>query len=253
MIVAALLVVSAAVGPPLSVALDAVVVVHTPTGGGAAVIVEDGTAVTAAHVVDGTDVVTIEVAGRAVEGTVTRRDRVVDLAVVTFDSGDLPTLSLVTTLPAIGTDVFVVGAPDGSLSATSGIVSRVASDRGTDIIQTDAAVNPGNSGGALIDGDGALLGVVVSRDADSEGVGYAVAATTITAFLDGETFEAPAPRLPDSRDPRRAALYAATAAAAVLGAGAIAARGRGRQRRHRRLDPDVVLHPTMKRDDLGQP
>lgn len=73
----------------------------------------------------------------------------------------------------VGDTVYAVGSPyllQGSV--TSGVVSRVDPD----IIQTDAAVNPGNSGGPLLDTDGRVVGIVVGKLFGAEGLGFAVPA-----------------------------------------------------------------------------
>lgn len=259
MIVAAILTMTALLPgrPPIEAAVDAVAVVQTRTGSGAAVVLGDGEAVTAAHVVGGTDRVTVRVAGREMPATVTRRDAAWDLAVLSFDTAGLHSLSLASELPRVSTQVFVIGAPGGDVSVTSGIVSRVVTEGGMNVIQTDAAVNPGNSGGALVDADGALLGVVVSRRADAEGVGFAVAAPTVAAFLDGERSNAAPVRVAERGEddgPSTALLAVGGAGAAAAAAVAAVTRRRARRRQQRRLDPEIVLHqPMTEREDVGQP
>jgi len=262
-VIAVALAVLALAAPPIDDAVDAVVVVRAGASSGAAVIVGDGEAVTAAHVVGDADEVSVSVDGRRVTATVTDTEPGVDLALLRFDTGELPALDLGDQLPEVGTDVYVIGAPSATVSVTRGIVSRVTESDAGALVQTDAAVNPGNSGGALIATDGTLLGVVVARDPRAEGIGYAVAAPTVAAFLDGEaiTGRLPFPFPPgdggDGSGPTASGsgvdvvppLVALAAGGAALAA---SARRHSRKRTRRRLDPDVVLH-TPTGDGHGQP
>ena len=92
---------------------------------------------------------------------------------------------LTSTRPAIGQEVLAIGSPFGlEASMTRGIVSGVNRSMPTeagftiaDAIQTDAAVNPGNSGGPLVDLDGRALGVV--RSASGENIGFAISAALV--------------------------------------------------------------------------
>jgi S1-C subfamily serine protease len=242
------------VDEPLAEAVDAVVVVRAGASTGAAVVVDDDRAITAAHVVGDADEVTVTVDGRAVRATVTDREPGVDLALLTFDAGNLPALDLAGQLPDVGTDVYAIGEPRGTISMTRGIVSRVIESDAGALIQTDAAVNPGNSGGALITADGTLIGVIVARDPGAEGIGYAVAAPTVGAFLDGDTIsgDLPFPFTPGDSDEGGGGggggdsgvdvlppLLALVAGGAVL---AGTSHWRTRKRTRRRIDPDVILH-----------
>ena len=91
----------------------------------------------------------------------------------------------------IGTHVFAMGYPLGvsKVSVTSGIVSRTYRDGNRWVVQTDAAINSGNSGGPLFTMDGKVIGInaFVIREAKSglsvEGFGFAVSAVTVTASL----------------------------------------------------------------------
>src|SRR5690606_13008488 len=119
----------------------------------------------------------------------------------------------------VGDLVLAIGNPFGvGQSVTSGIVSALArTDVGiTDysfFIQTDAAVNPGNSGGALVDMSGRLVGVntaIFSRSGDSSGIGFAIPSELVqrvveTAREGGEVIR---PRLGASVQPVTPALAA---------------------------------------------
>ena len=149
----------------------------------------DGTIVTNAHVVgtaDRVNVVYTEDESRIndVSGT----DSFSDLAAI--NAADAPTsatpLSLATSEPAIGTRVAVIGGPFGLRgSLSSGVVSGVnrlipnprANFLLPNALQTDAPVNPGNSGGPLVTLDGTVLGVVNSGRGDN--IAFAISAATV--------------------------------------------------------------------------
>ena len=149
------------------------------------------------HVVSGAETLTITFNdGEAVEGTIKGTDSSCDLAVVAVAVADIPsdTLSVikVATLgdsdsTVVGEAAIVIGNALGyGTSVTTGIIS--AKDREVSItdedgnvvtnslIQTDAAVNPGNSGGALLNATGEVIGIVSAKLADEsvEGMGYAI-------------------------------------------------------------------------------
>ena len=92
-------------------------------------------------------------------------------------------------LPAVGSDVYVIGHPVGlGWTITRGIVSairRPGEVAPTEIIQTDAAISPGNSGGPLLDRHGRLVGVVVFKLAGRgvESVGFAIPVSAAAAFI----------------------------------------------------------------------
>lgn len=261
--IAVALAVLAFTGQPIDGAVDAVLVVRAGSSSGAAVVIDDDRAITAAHVVGDADEVTVTVDGQPVRATVTDRNPGVDLALLTFDAGGLPALDLAGQLPDVGTDVYAIGAPTATVSVTRGIVSRVTESDAGALIQTDAAVNPGNSGGALIAADGTLIGVIVARDPNAEGIGYAVAAPTVAAFLDGETISGslPFPFTPGSSEDEGDGVAGGSGVdvlpplLALVAGGAVLAgltRWRARTRTRRRIDPDVILH-SRSGDGHGQP
>ena len=149
------------------------------------------------HVVAGAETLTITFNdGEAVEGTIKGTDSSCDLAVVAVAVADIPsdTLSVikVATLgdsdsTVVGEAAIVIGNALGyGTSVTTGIISAkdrevsITDDDGNlvtnSLIQTDAAVNPGNSGGALLNATGEVIGIVSAKLADEsvEGMGYAI-------------------------------------------------------------------------------
>ena len=164
---------------------------------GSGVIVRpDGVIVTNHHVIEGADEVTVVLSDRReFDAEIVLDDPRTDLAILRIDVGEesLATLSLADSDNVlVGDIVLAIGNPFGiGQTVTSGIVSANArtqqgiSDYGF-FIQTDAAVNPGNSGGALIGIDGALMGIntaIYSRTGASNGIGFAVPANMVKSVL----------------------------------------------------------------------
>lgn len=169
---------------------------------GSGVIVDaSGVIVTNNHVVSGAQDLRVVLADRReYEAELLIADERTDLAVLKIDAGEaLPVLRYAQSADAeVGDLVLAIGNPFGvGQTVTSGIVSALArTDVGiTDyafFIQTDAAVNPGNSGGALVDMNGDLVGVntaIFSRSGGSNGIGFAIPSemvrTVVTAALEG--------------------------------------------------------------------
>jgi S1-C subfamily serine protease len=105
--------------------------------------------------------------GSKYEGETIFEDKEIDIAVIEIKAFDLEVFDI--TLvgpPAVGLEVYALGYPlNANYSVTSGIVSAnlYEEDSGIQMVQTDAALNPGNSGGALISRDGDLIGINTSR------------------------------------------------------------------------------------------
>jgi putative serine protease PepD len=174
-----------------------VVTVRTPKGLGTGVIVSDaGTILTADHVIAGAASITVTFAdGTVTKATVASADAKLDVATLT--PAKLPQPVVPATLggaTAIGDSVVAVGNPLGLTdSVSSGVVSGLDRTADTDtgqrsgLIQFDAAVNPGSSGGPLLDSEGMVVGIVVAlADPDGQdafaGIAFAV---PIGAALDG--------------------------------------------------------------------
>ncbi len=166
-----------------------------PLGVGSGVIISaDGYIVTNAHVVtvrtgEAADEILVRLSDdREYESELIGFDEKTDVAVLKIDTeAPLPALSIADSEKLrVGDIVFAIGNPlDVGLTATQGIVSATGrTSRGIlgpgayeDFIQTDAAINLGNSGGALIDAWGRLVGIntaIVSRSGGSNGIGFAI-------------------------------------------------------------------------------
>ncbi len=150
---------------------------------GAGFIVAEGV-LTNAHIVgDGVSVVV-----NGVPAQVVRQDEVADLALLRVPGLDRTALELRRAPPRIGERVFAIGHPfDLQHSVTVGIVSAMrpnAEDAAS--LQTDAALNPGNSGGPIVDDSGAVLGIstsVLQSRGHRTGIAFAVPSQRISAFL----------------------------------------------------------------------
>jgi len=149
------------------------------------IISRDGTIVTNNHVVDGADSVVVKLQdGRSFDAKVIGADPMTDIAVIKVDTGeDLPAVTFGDSgKMRAGDEVVAVGNPFGlSSTVTSGIISATSRDIHSgpydDFIQTDAAINRGNSGGPLFNNAGEVIGVntaIFSPDGGSVGIGFAV-------------------------------------------------------------------------------
>jgi S1-C subfamily serine protease len=145
--------------------------------------------ITARHVIDHTlgGYVTLErPGGGSWQGEIVQEDAKNDLAVIRLDghpAGATPLWQTpTTTLPSVGDALLLVGSPYGlSGTVTTGIVSRVTSK----FIQTDAAANPGNSGGPAVDQQGNIVGVLVQgiRAQYGSGLNFAVPIARVCEHL----------------------------------------------------------------------
>ena len=160
---------------------------------------------TNAHVVaDADQVGLVAPDGRTYQATVVASDSGSDVA--RLRSGlELPVLAPAPRLPAPGDAVMTVGSPDGLQgSVATGIVSAVnrperdqTMTEPVAMIQVNMAVNPGNSGGPLVDGAGHVLGIVTAKEASDQGIGFAIPiATASGAVGDSSTGSAPGKRQP---------------------------------------------------------
>ncbi len=165
--------------------------------GSGVIVREDGVIVTNNHVVEGADSFRVVLSDRReYPAELVLNDERTDLAVLKIDTdGDkLPVLHFADTREAqVGDLVMAIGNPFGvGQTVTSGIISATArTDVGISdysfFIQTDAAVNPGNSGGALVNMKGQLVGVntaIFSRGGGSNGIGFAIPSEMVKRVVD---------------------------------------------------------------------
>jgi S1-C subfamily serine protease len=167
----------------------------------------DGMIITNNHVVTdeyaGTPVSTIKVTlatGEQLDATIVGRDPLTDLAVIKVKTDKkLPAAQFVGTLPTVGEYAVAIGSPLGyENSVTLGIVSGLSREiegvsgaeaaAYTNLIQTDAPISPGNSGGALANASGQVIGINVAYEPPSQtgavSIGFAIPAATVTNVAD---------------------------------------------------------------------
>jgi serine protease DegS len=153
--------------------------------GSGVIIDEQGHIVTNHHVIANADAIRVQLAdGRTADATIVGRDPDTDLAVLQVNLKNLPVMPLGRSDHLrVGDVVLAIGDPLGlSQTVTHGIVSATSRQQlGVatleDFIQTDAPINFGNSGGALIDTNGELVGIntaIVAKNLGVEGIGFAI-------------------------------------------------------------------------------
>ena len=178
-------------GDHLEKVTNAVWQVNADDGRGTAFYIGDGEWLTAAHVVGDATTVTLYNEADALSATVVGNNIGADLALLRRRVWGVDPLELTTSVkPRAGEPANVVGFPlyDAvSASVTRGVVSRLEHPLTGTVVVTDAATNPGNSGGPLVDDCGRVLGVVVRKyvDVTVEGLGYALVASEVTERLPG--------------------------------------------------------------------
>jgi S1-C subfamily serine protease len=168
------------------------------SGEGSGVIYDaDGVIVTNHHVVaDGeqvSDRISVLLAsGRELDAEVEAFDELSDLAVLRVDQEGLPAATFADSLPRVGELAIALGNPAGfEQSVSAGIVSGLhraipsggATPALVDLIQTDAAISPGNSGGALVNGEGEVIGINVAYippEQRAVSIGFAIPAPVAT-------------------------------------------------------------------------
>jgi len=159
---------------------------HQGALGSGVIVKADGYILTNHHVVDGADKINVELTdGRSFKARVVGTDAPSDLAVLKIDGRDFPTLPLGNSDQVrVGDIVLAVGNPMGvGQTVTMGIVSAKGRATGLgdgsfeDFLQTDAPINQGNSGGALVNMAGELVGInsqILSPSGGNIGIGFAI-------------------------------------------------------------------------------
>ena len=159
------------------------------SGAGSGVIISsDGYILTCAHVVDGASTITVTIGDKDYTATLVGEDTTSDIAVIKIDADGLTPATVGNSDSLkVGQSVMAVGNPLGELggTVTGGMISalnRSVTIQGSSsvntmyLIQMDASVSPGNSGGGLFNMNGELVGIVnaKSSSSDAEGLGFAI-------------------------------------------------------------------------------
>lgn len=163
------------------------------TGAGSGIIISpDGYIVTNNHVVEGANKVTVTLSsGSTYEATIVGTDAETDLAVVRIDASgldylhflnnSLEQLGVLDPVVAVGNALALPGGPTWTLGVVSNLGRSIEVDTGAvlkDIIQTDAAINAGNSGGPLVNMAGQVVGINVAIASNAENIGFAISTDT---------------------------------------------------------------------------
>ncbi len=168
------------------------------TGAGSGVIVDAGRGyvITNHHVIDGAAAsINVQLSdGRTMQAVLLGSDKNTDVALLQIEADDLVDIEFadIDTVQ-VGDYVVAIGNPFGiGQTVTAGIVSALGrtglnDDNYEDFIQTDAAINLGNSGGALVDMEGRMIGInsaIISGNGGSNGIGFAVPADMVSAVME---------------------------------------------------------------------
>lgn len=163
---------------------------YVQSGAGSGVIIsQDGYILTCAHVVSGATSVKVQLDnGDTYDATIVGSDSTSDIAVIKIEATGLtPAVIGDSDALAVGETVVAVGNPLGTLSnsVTDGIISALnrevtVEDNDMTLLQTDASISPGNSGGGLFNANGELIGIVNAKSSysEAEGIGFAIPINT---------------------------------------------------------------------------
>ena len=162
--------------------------------GSGIILTSDGYIVTCKHVVDGAETIKVILNDDTEhEAKLIGSDSRTDLAVLKIEAtGLVPATLGDSDMLTVGEDVIAIGNPLGELrgTATSGIVSALSREvtvgsMDMSLIQTDAAISPGNSGGGLFNASGSLIGIVNAKasGSNSEGLGFAIPVSDVKTII----------------------------------------------------------------------
>lgn len=164
--------------------------------GSGVIINKDGTIITNYHVIKGGSKVTVTLSdGKQYDAEIKGSDAQADIAVLKIKAPDLPVVEIGDSSKLqVGQTVVAIGNPLGaefSQTVTDGIISGINRDLRNDaqnfnLIQTNAAINSGNSGGALVDGSGRLIGINTMKISATgvEGLGFAIPINGVMKIVD---------------------------------------------------------------------
>jgi serine protease DegS/serine protease DegQ len=163
--------------------------------GSGVIVSEDGYVLTNNHVIaNADDIQLLLYDGRVAKARVVGSDDETDLAVLKVDAGNLPAIHMTDAdrRPRVGDVVLAIGNPFGiGQTVTMGIVSAIGRQLNLssleNFIQTDAAINFGNSGGALVNAHGDLVGIntsLIGQAVGAEGIGFAIPVASARNVLD---------------------------------------------------------------------
>lgn len=159
------------------------------------IISKDGYILTNHHVIDGAQVIKVNITGvsKKYDAKVIGDDPELDLAVLKINADkDLPTVKLGNSNQIqVGDWAVAIGNPYGlDHTVTVGVISAkgrpldIGQAKFKDLLQTDASINPGNSGGPLLNLQGEVIGINTAINAEAQGIGFAIPINTVQQVLD---------------------------------------------------------------------
>ncbi len=166
---------------------DSVFVLQSGDSLGSGFAFGENAIITNAHVIsDGSQIYVTDHDGNMTEGYLAAINEELDLAVIGVDGASYTPIKPADLSKIVsGDDVYAIGAPNSmAYTLTKGVISSKERTAGDKVyIQTDAAINRGNSGGPLLDDEGCVVGVNSLKMSDSEGIGLAIPIDTVKSFL----------------------------------------------------------------------
>ena len=168
----------------------------TDEGAGSGFVVRpDGYIVTNYHVIQGVNEVKVHLPnGKTYDARIVGRDNVTDIAVIKIDDEGLPTGKLGNSddlragdwVMTMGNALALKGGPTVTLGIVSGLGRNINTEQGAfyDLIQTDAAINEGNSGGPLLNLNGEVMGINQAILRQAQGVGFAISSAVAAPIID---------------------------------------------------------------------
>ena len=168
----------------------------TDEGAGSGIVVRsDGHIVTNNHVVANVDDIKVTLpSGKTYDAVVVGRDALTDLAVIKVDAVDLPTVTFGDSdnlrvgdwVVALGNAASLKGGPTVTLGIVSARGRAATTELGTlyDMIQTDAAINDGNSGGPLVNLEGEVIGINTAMLRQAQGIGFAISSAVANPIIE---------------------------------------------------------------------
>lgn len=166
---------------------DSVFVLQSGDSLGSGFAFGENAIITNAHVIsDSSQIYVTDHDGNMTEGYLAAINEELDLAVIGVDGASYTPIKPADLSKIVsGDDVYAIGAPNSmAYTLTKGVISSKERTAGDKVyIQTDAAINRGNSGGPLLDDEGCVVGVNSLKMSDSEGIGLAIPIDTVKSFL----------------------------------------------------------------------
>ncbi len=158
------------------------------------IVSSDGYIVTNNHVIDGATTVKVIIPGETepIDAKVVGTDTSTDVAVLKVDRTDLPYVTLGdSSALQVGELAVAIGNPFGDLAGTvtAGVISALdrevaISGQSYDLLQTDASINSGNSGGPLVNSYGEVIGITNAKVSEGEGLGFAIPINNIKSVIE---------------------------------------------------------------------